>query len=45
MALRAVFEILSFSGLDAVSTHGNGARVPRKDIPRAILGVAIVGGL
>src|SRR3712207_8231975 len=36
---------LSFAGFEAAATMGEEAREPRRDIPRAILGVAIFGGL
>ncbi len=43
--LGVVFGFLSFAGFEAASTLGEEARHPRKDIPRAILGVAIFGGI
>src|SRR3712207_7549287 len=36
---------LPCAGFEAAATMGEGAREPRRDIPRAILGVAIFGGL
>ncbi len=43
--LGVVFGFLSFAGFEAAATLGEEARNPRKDIPRAILGVAIFGGV
>lgn len=43
--LSAVFGFLSFAGFEAAATLGEEAQEPRRDIPRAILGVAIFGGL
>jgi amino acid transporter len=43
--LGVVFGFLSFAGFEAAATMGEEAREPRRDIPRAILGVAIFGGL
>ncbi len=43
--LGVVFGFLSFAGFEAASTLGEETRSPRRDIPRAILGVAIFGGL
>ncbi|WP_051580714.1 APC family permease [Pseudonocardia acaciae] len=43
--LGAVFGFLSFAGFEASATLGEEAREPRRDIPRAILGTAIFGGL
>ncbi len=40
-----VFGFLSFAGFEAASTLGEETRRPRRDIPRAILGVAIFGGI
>lgn len=45
IALGAVFGFLSFAGFEAAATLGEEAKHPRRDIPRAILGVAIFGGL
>ena len=42
--LGVVFGFLSFAGFEAASTLGEEAKEPRRDIPRAILGVAIFGG-
>ena len=43
--LGVVFGFLSFAGFEAAATLGEEAQEPRRDIPRAILGVAIFGGL
>ncbi len=43
--LGVVFGFLSFAGFEAASTLGEETRRPRRDIPRAILGVAIFGGV
>ena len=43
--LGIVFGLLSFAGFEAAATLGEEARNPRKDIPRAILGTAIFGGI
>ncbi len=43
--LGVVFGFLSFAGFEASATLGEEARRPRKDIPRAILGTAIFGGV
>jgi amino acid transporter len=43
--LGVVFGFLSFAGFEAAATLGEEARQPRKDIPRAILGTAIFGGI
>jgi amino acid transporter len=43
--LGVVFAFLSFAGFEASATLGEEARNPRKDIPRAILGTAIFGGV
>jgi len=43
--LGVVFGFLSFAGFEAAATLGEEAHNPRKDIPRAILGVAIFGGV
>jgi amino acid transporter len=43
--LGVVFGFLSFAGFEASSTLGEEAHNPSKDIPRAILGVAIFGGI
>lgn len=43
--LGVVFGFLSFAGFEAASTLGEETAHPRRDIPRAILGTAIFGGL
>lgn len=43
--LGVVFGFLSFAGFEAAATLGEETRTPRRDIPRAILGTAIFGGL
>jgi amino acid transporter len=43
--LGIVFGFLSFAGFEAAATLGEEARNPRRDIPRAILGTAIFGGV
>lgn len=43
--LGVVFGFLSFAGFEASATLGEEARHPRRDIPRAILGTAIFGGI
>ena len=43
--LGVVFGFLSFAGFEAASTLGEETRNPRRDIPRAILGVTIFGGI
>ncbi len=43
--LGIVFGFLSFAGFEAAATLGEEAREPRRSIPRAILGVAIFGGV
>src|SRR6185437_1061012 len=43
--LGVVFGFLSFAGFEASSTLGEETRNPSRDIPRAILGVAIFGGI
>jgi amino acid transporter len=43
--LGAVFGFLSFAGFEAAATLGEESRQPRRDIPRAILGTAIFGGV
>jgi amino acid transporter len=40
-----VFGFLSFAGFEAAATLGEETKQPRRDIPRAILGVAIFGGI
>ena len=41
----AVFGFLSFAGFEVAATLGEETREPRRAIPRAILGVAIFGGI
>jgi amino acid transporter len=43
--LGVVFGFLSFAGFEAAATLGEEARHPRRDIPRAILGTAVFGGV
>jgi len=43
--LGIIFGLLSFAGFEAAATLGEEARNPRRDIPRAILGTAIFGGV
>ena len=43
--LGVVFGFLSFVGFEAAATLGEETRRPRRDIPRAILGTAVFGGL
>jgi amino acid transporter len=43
--LGIVFGFLSFAGFEAAATLGEEAANPHRDIPRAILGTAIFGGL
>jgi amino acid transporter len=43
--LGVVFGFLSFAGFEAASTLGEETKHPNRDIPRAILGVAIFGGI
>ncbi len=43
--LGVVFGFLSFAGFEAAATLGEESRDPRRDIPRAILGTAIFGGI
>ena len=45
IALGAVFGFLSFAGVRGRRDARRGARNPTRDIPRAILGVAIFGGI
>lgn len=45
VALGAVFGFLSFAGFEAAATLGEEAKNPTRDIPRAILGVAVFGGI
>ncbi|MDQ6934545.1 MAG: APC family permease [Actinomycetota bacterium] len=43
--LGIIFGLLSFAGFEAAATLGEEAHHPRRDIPRAILGTAIFGGI
>lgn len=43
--LGIVFGFLSFAGFEAAATLGEETKHPRRDIPRAILGTAVFGGL
>jgi amino acid transporter len=43
--LGVVFGFLSFAGFEAAATLGEEANRPTRDIPRAILGTAIFGGV
>src|SRR6476469_7864005 len=43
--LGIVFGFLSFAGFEAAATLGEETRDPRRTIPRAILGVAVFGGV
>jgi len=43
--LGVVFGFLSFAGFEAAATLGEEAKRPTRDIPRAILGVAVFGGV
>jgi amino acid transporter len=43
--LGIIFGLLSFAGFEAASTLGEETNNPRRDIPRAILGTAIFGGV
>ncbi|HEX3785358.1 MAG TPA: APC family permease [Pseudonocardiaceae bacterium] len=43
--LGAVFGFLSFGGFEAAATLGEETRDPKRNIPRAILGTAIFGGI
>jgi amino acid transporter len=43
--LGIIFGLLSFAGFEAAATLGEEAADPRRDIPRAILGTAIFGGI
>lgn len=43
--LGVVFGFLSFAGFEAAATLGEETTHPNRDIPRAILGVAIFGGI
>lgn len=41
----AIFGFLAFAGFEAAGTLGEETRNPRRNIPRAILGVVILGGI
>jgi amino acid transporter len=43
--LGIVYGLLSFAGFEAAATLGEEAHDPHRDIPRAILGTAIFGGI
>jgi amino acid transporter len=43
--LGIVFGFLSFAGFEAAATLGEETAHPRRDIPRAVLGTAIFGGI
>jgi amino acid transporter len=43
--LGIIFGLLSFAGFEAAATLGEEAHDPHRDIPRAILGTAIFGGI
>lgn len=43
--LGVVFGFLSFAGFEAAATLGEETENPRRDIPRAILGTAVFGGI
>jgi amino acid transporter len=43
--LGVVFGFLSFAGFEAAATLGEEAKRPNRDIPRAIFGVAVFGGI
>ncbi|WP_328356932.1 APC family permease [Mycobacterium sp. NBC_00419] len=43
--LGIVFGFLSFAGFEAAATLGEETREPRRNIPRAILGTALFGGV
>lgn len=43
--LAVVFGFLSFAGFEAASTLGEETKRPNRDIPRAIIGVAVFGGV
>jgi amino acid transporter len=43
--LGIVFGLLSFAGFEAASTLGEETHEPQRDIPRAILGTAVFGGI
>jgi amino acid transporter len=41
----AIFGFLAFAGFEAAATLGEETREPRRNIPRAIMGVVILGGV
>jgi amino acid transporter len=43
--LGIIFGLLSFAGFEAAATLGEEAHDPKRDIPRAILGTAVFGGV
>ncbi len=45
IAVGSVFGFLSFAGFEAAATLGEESKDPTRHIPRAILGVAIFGGI
>jgi amino acid transporter len=45
LALGAVFGFLSFAGFEASATLGEETARPRRDIPRAIVGTVLFGGV
>jgi len=45
LMVGSVFGFLSFAGFEAAATLGEEAHHPQRDIPRAILGVAVFGGV
>jgi amino acid transporter len=45
LSIGLVFGFLSFAGFEAAASLGEETHKPRRDIPRAILGTAIFGGI
>jgi amino acid transporter len=45
LSIGLIFGFLSFAGFEAAASLGEETRTPRRDIPRAILGTAILGGI
>jgi amino acid transporter len=45
LGLGVVFGFLSFAGFEAACALGEEAKRPRRDIPRAVLGTALLGGI
>lgn len=45
LALGCVFGFLSFAGFESSAALGEEAEEPRRQIPRAIIGAAIIGGI